>query len=60
MTNKEKLHNWYEEQKANNHLVDIKFFPGETSTSSEESFCGAILIALGQDAQGLSKKITEL
>jgi len=60
MTNKEKLNIWYNDQQENHGLVDIKFFPGEISTSSEESFCGSILIALKQDEQGLSKEIEEL
>lgn len=59
MSNKNNLKQFYEEE-INIGLVDIKFFPGETSTSSEESFCGAVYIALQLDKQGLSKEIEEL
>jgi hypothetical protein len=60
MTNKERLQDWFEAEKAENNLVDIKFFRGETSTSSENSLCGATLIALEQDKLGNSIEIEEL
>lgn len=60
MTNKEELQNWFENEKSNNNLVDIKFFPGEISTSSEETFCASVMIALSQDTKGNSNKVEEL
>jgi hypothetical protein len=60
MTNKEELQNWYENEKSNNSLVDIKFFTGEISTLSEETFCASVMVALSLDIKGNSNKVEEL
>ena len=60
MTNKERLQEWFKKEQTENNLVDIKFFRGETSTSSENSLYGAVLIALEQDKLGNSREIEEL
>jgi len=60
MDNKERLREWYKEQQEKEGLVDIKFFVGEISTSSENSICGAALVALEQDRLGNSYDIEEL
>lgn len=48
----EQLNNWFEEEKRANGLVDIKFFPGNTSQSSMESFSKCVLSALEAESQG--------
>jgi len=59
-TNKERLIEWFKKEKKEKGLVDIKFFCGNTSTSSENSIYGAVLIAIGQDKLGNFVEIEEL
>lgn len=59
MTSKEKLQNWFEEEKRTNDLVDIKFFAGNTSQSSIESFSKCVLSALEAESQNRYETLNE-
>lgn len=55
-TNIEKLQDWDKTERENG-LVDIKFYPGNISKSSVDSFCKSVLDTLEADEQG---KFTEI
>ncbi len=54
----EQLNNWFEEERKKG-LVDMKFYPGNTSQSSIESFSKCILSALEAESQGRFDVLTE-
>jgi hypothetical protein len=60
MSNKERLQEWIDNEKTENKLVDIKFCPGEISKSSENTLCGAALIALKEYKLGNFTDVKEL
>jgi sRNA-binding regulator protein Hfq len=59
MTNKEKLQQWFENEKKKG-LVDVKLYPGNTSQSSIESFCNSILGFLEARQQNRRTRIVTL
>lgn len=51
-TAKDRLTEWFEKEKRENDVVDVKFYPGNTSQENVESFCGAVLRVLEAEQRG--------
>jgi len=59
MLNSEKLEQWFESEKRKG-LEDIKFYPGEISKSTVNSFSSAVLSFIDAEDQKRFKEIEEL
>ena len=60
MTNAEKIEAWDKNEREENGLVDIKFYPGDISQSNIDSFCKSVLNTLEAEEQNKYTEITEL
>jgi len=60
MTNIEKLEQWFENEKDQNGLKDIKFYPGNVAFSTVNSFSSAVLSVIESEKQDRFKEIKEL
>ena len=59
-TNVEKIEIWDEIERTEKGLVDIKFYPGDISQSSIDSFCKSVLDTLEAEEQGRYTEVQEL
>lgn len=59
-TNIEKIEAWDKIERTEKGLVDIKFYPGDISQSSIDSFCKSVLDTLEAEEQNRYTEIKEL